>query len=647
MTKKYFLILIAVLLLINPVWGQTGNNPAKGTDKASKTTPFKHYTAEQFMNILSIRGNQFSFDESKILFSSNKTGIYNIYSIPVTGGKPEQLTFSEKESYLLIGGFPKDNRILFRADSGGNEISHIFIREIDGSVRDLTPDPKTRSGFIQWSKDDKGFYYESNLRDPRYIDVYYMDIETFTSHPIFKNEKGFAGFELSPDGRYLAMLLGEGNHKTDIYLLDQKTNSFKNISEGSGEVGNQISSFDMKSTKLYYTTDENNEFDYLRCYDLATGKTETVMKKNWSIVGIGFSENETYRAILVNEDGRDALELWNMKKNAPVVLQLKSGGNVTGPRFSKSEKYMTFFHEVAGSPVDFYVYDFAKNKCTLLIETLNPEINRNDLVDAKVIRYKSFDNLEIPAIFFVPKQASPENKVPAVVYVHGGPGGQSRVGYRDQTQYLVNHGYAVLAVNNRGSSGYGKTFFKLDDLKHGDDDLDDCVAAIKYLKSTGVIDENKIGIMGGSYGGYMVLAALAYRPQAFKLGVDEFGVANWLRTLTSIPSWWEAIRKSLYEELGNPEKDEAYLKRISPLFHADKIERPLMVLQGANDPRVLKVESDEIVEAVKKKGIPVEYLVFDDEGHGFVKNKNRIQANKAILEFLDKYLKEKTEKYVY
>ena len=224
-------------------------------------------------------------------------------------------------------------------------------------------------------------------------------------------------------------------------------------------------------------------------------------------------------------------------------------------------------------------------------------------------------------------------------FPHGGPGGQARVGYSSFTQYLVNHGYAVIAVNNRGSSGYGKTFFKLDDLNHGKGDLDDCVEAKKFLASTGVVDADNVAIVGASYGGYMVLAALAFRPEEFTAGVDLFGISNWVRTLKSIPPWWEYFREALYAELGNPETDEEYLHSISPLFHADKIVRPLMVLQGANDPRVLQVESDEIVEAVRANGVPVEYMVFEDEGHGFVKKENQIEGYRAILAFLDKHLK--------
>jgi dipeptidyl aminopeptidase/acylaminoacyl peptidase len=215
--------------------------------------------------------------------------------------------------------------------------------------------------------------------------------------------------------------------------------------------------------------------------------------------------------------------------------------------------------------------------------------------------------------------------------------------YSAYTQYLVNHGYCVIDVNNRGSSGYGKTFFLADEQKHGREPLWDCVEAKKYLASLGYVDDKKIGIMGGSYGGYMVLAALTFKPEEFNAGVDIFGVSNWVRTLKSIPPYWEAERKSLYAEIGDPTTQEKMLREISPLFHADKITKPLIVLQGANDPRVIKPESDEIVDAIKKNKGVVEYVVFDNEGHGFTKKANELRAYKAILDFLDKYLKGKAQ----
>ena len=209
----------------------------------------------------------------------------------------------------------------------------------------------------------------------------------------------------------------------------------------------------------------------------------------------------------------------------------------------------------------------------------------------------------------------------------------------------MNHGYAVLGINNRGSSGYGRTFFTADDRKHGREPLQDCVEGKNFLAGLPYVDRDRVGIIGGSYGGYMTLAALAFRPEEFAVGVDIFGVSNWLRTLEGMPPWWEAQRRALYEEVGDPVRDRELLRAISPVFHADKIRRPLMVLQGKNDPRVIKPESDDIVAAVKKNGVPVAYVVFDDEGHGFTKKRNQIEGYRAVLNFLDRHLKgERTER---
>ena len=255
------------------------------------------------------------------------------------------------------------------------------------------------------------------------------------------------------------------------------------------------------------------------------------------------------------------------------------------------------------------------------------------------MRFKSFDGLEIPNILWKPQQASASAKAPAMVLVHGGPGGQTTRAWNVVAQYLANHGYVILGINNRGSSGYGKTFFAADDGKHGREPLWDCVEAKKYLQSLDYVDAERIGIMGGSYGGYMTLAALAFKPDEFKVGVDIFGVSNWVRTLESIPPYWESMREALYQEVGNPATQREMLVATSPVFHADKIVKPLMVLQGRNDPRVIIAESDDIVAAVKKNNVPVEYVVFDDEGHGFSKKKNQIEGYGKVLAFLDTHLK--------
>jgi dipeptidyl aminopeptidase/acylaminoacyl peptidase len=302
---------------------------------------------------------------------------------------------------------------------------------------------------------------------------------------------------------------------------------------------------------------------------------------------------------------------------------------------SRDEKRMAIALSGDRSPTNLYAAKVGSSEATSLTHSLSKEIDPADLVESEVMRFKTTDGLTIPSIFFRPHQASAAHKVPALVWVHGGPGGQTRKGYSALIQYLVNHGYAVLGINNRGSSGYGQKFYTADDRKHGHEPLRDCVEAKDFLGRLPYIDSGRIGIIGGSYGGYMVLAALAFEPEAFTLGVDIFGVSNWLRTLASIPPYWEAQRLALYQEIGDPVKDREMLRAISPVFHADKIRRPLMVLQGKNDPRVIKPESDDIVAAVKAAGIPVEYIVFGDEGHGFTKKKNQIEGYRAILHFID------------
>jgi dipeptidyl aminopeptidase/acylaminoacyl peptidase len=312
---------------------------------------------------------------------------------------------------------------------------------------------------------------------------------------------------------------------------------------------------------------------------------------------------------------------------------------VRGLQVSRDDTKVAFYASDGSAPDDLYAGPL-DGRPVRLTNALNRAIQRDHLVVPKRVRFKSYDGVEIPGLLYTPRQTTATAKAPALVMVHGGPGGQAQFGYSALTQALVNHGYVVFDINNRGSTGYGKTFYAMDDRKHGEADLGDVVASKQMLAATGYVDSSRIGIIGGSYGGYMVLAALTLQPAAFKVGVDMFGISNWVRTLENVPPWWESFKEALYAEMGNPKTDAVRLRRISPLFNAAKIQVPLMVLQGANDPRVLKIESDEIVEAAKKNGVAAEYIVFPDEGHGFIKKENEIRGYTAVLAFLDRHLKE-------
>jgi dipeptidyl aminopeptidase/acylaminoacyl peptidase len=567
---------------------------------AAQKRPSRQYTVEQFMATTRVRGSSFSADEKRIL--------------------------------------PKDDRILYTRDSGGDEQNHLYLRNPDGTEKDLTPG-KLKASFLDWKRDLSGFYVTTNERDPKFFDLYRYDAKTLERTLVFQNPGGYEFADITDDGKWVALAKTQTTTDSDVYLANVATKELKHITPHKGEVSNHADGFDPSNAALFFRSDEGSEFAYLRKYVLATGKIEDVEKASWDVMYTAFSWHGKYRVTAVNEDGRTVVHLRDGKTGKEMALPKMPEGEITSVSFSRSENLMSFYASSDRSPSNLYVLDFRNGEVTRLTDSLSKEIDAEDLVASEVVRFKSFDGMAIPNIHYKPLDASPEHKAPALVWVHGGPGGQTRKGYSVLIQYLVNHGYVVLGINNRGSSGYGKTFFTADDQKHGKEPLWDCVEAKKWLQSQPYVDGKKIGIIGGSYGGYMVLAALAFQPEVFDAGVDIFGVSNWLRTLNSIPPYWESFRLALYKEIGDPAKDEAMLKAASPLFHADKIRRPLLVLQGQNDPRVIKPESDEIVEAVKKNHVPVEYVVFPDEGHGFTKKANEARAYSTTLQFLDKHLR--------
>lgn len=609
------------------------------TEEEPKAIEVGTYTIDQFMDNESVNGGSFSSDNSKMLVSSNRTGIYNVYTLPTTGGELTPITASDSTSYFSVSYFPDDDRILMSADGNGDEISHLYVKELDGELVDITPAEGAKASFYGWSDDKTALYFGSNKRDPRFFDVYKLSIEDYSSEMIYQNDTGMELSEISDDENYFALVKSINTNDSDLYVFNVETDDMVKVNDNLSK--NAAQDFTSDNSKLFYTTDDGTEFSYLMAYDLNTGEKSKVLERDWDILGASFSPDYTYMTVFVNEDAKNAIEVLDAESMQPIDLPDFENKSITSVGFSEDETWMRMYIGGSNAPSNLYSYSLEDEKTYQLTDVLNDEIKAEDLVEAQVVRFPSFDGLEIPAIYYLPKQASAENKVPAMVWVHGGPGGQSRQGFSSFIQYMVNQGYAILAVNNRGSSGYGKTFYQMDDQNHGDKDLKDCVEGKNWLAQQPEIDGDKIGIIGGSYGGYMTMAALTYAPEEFDVGVNLFGVTNWLRTLKSIPPYWESFRESLYKEMGDPyTSDSIRLRQISPLFHTEKVTKPLIVLQGAQDPRVLQVESDEIVEGVRANGVPVEYVLFEDEGHGFIKKKNQIEAYSSIVAFLDKYLKE-------
>jgi dipeptidyl aminopeptidase/acylaminoacyl peptidase len=609
--------------------------------KEKARTP-KQYTIEQLYNNQSIGAAGFNSDESKILIQNNTTGIYNIFELNIADTTSEALTSSEKESFFAVDYLPSSNKFIYSADSGGNENSHLYLMaKGDVSAKDITPWPNSVNSFLGWSDNKKAIYVVSNKRNPKYFDVWKLDTTSWKPILLFQNDSGLDVSAISKSERYIALTKSITTDKNELYLFDSNTTKMTRLSNDNEATWN-ASAFERNDSILYYTTSDGAEFSYLVKYDIKSGIAKKVFEDKWDVQGMSLSEHEKYRTVFINEDGKNKVLLFDHATDKPISFPEIQDGDILGVLISSTEKNLLITVGSSTSPQNLYIYNIDSKTLKQLTNTLNSEIDQNDLVKAEVVRFKSFDGKEIPAIYYRPLQADKENKVGALVWVHGGPGGQSRVGFSNSIQYLVNHGYAVLAVNNRGSSGYGKTFYKMDNKDHSNGDLNDCIYGKKWLMEQEYIDSSAIGIYGGSYGGCMVLGALAFHPDEFKVGVNLFGVSNWLRTLRSIPPYWESFRKSLYEEMGDPNSiDSVRLKNISPLFNYQKITKPLIVFQGSNDVRVLPIESDEIVAGVKKNMVPVEYVVYPDEGHGFIKKENQITTSKLTLQFLDKYLKPK------
>ena len=636
--------LVSLLALVagSPALAAPPAPPVAQSQTSAEAPPT--YTAAQFYETTSITmipssGRAYAPDGGSILIGSDQTGVFNAYVLPLTGGDPTPLTASTTSSIFPISYIPGSGRILFSQDGGGDELTHVFVRETDGSVRDLTPGENLKADFLGWKDDGSVFYVMSNGRDPAAFDVHAIDATTYESRMVFQNP-GFIPSGVSNDGRWLSLDKPVTSADSDIYVVDlQAGGEPVLVTAHQGDVAHATYGFTADSRGLVYGTDEHGEFTQAWTLDLATRDKSVLISADWDVQFVIFSPTGRYRVSALNADALTEVTFLDTSTSRAVALSGVPAGSLGQVRFSPDERTVSFRVSSDTSPGDVFTADLSTGVARRLTNTLNPAIDESQLVEATIVRYRAEGGIDIPAVLYRPRGASAANPAPAIVMAHGGPGGQITRGYDPEVQHLVNHGYAVLGVNNRGSSGYGKTFFHMDDKQHGEADLRDIVAGGQWLRDQDWVADDQVAVMGGSYGGYLTAAALAFHPTAFEAGINIFGVTNWERTLQSIPAWWGAQREALFDEMGDPATDAERHHRISPLFHAGGIERPMLVVQGANDPRVLQVESDELVAAVRANDVPVEYVLFPNEGHGFQRRDNRITAQEAYLKFLNQYVR--------
>ena len=376
LTQNPLLLLVAlfaVSLSSSPVFAQKAIEKKPQPAASEKAKP-RQYTIEQFMDTVRIGGASFSADEKEILFHSNKSGIFNVYTVGTGGGDARPLTNSTKESTFAVSYFPNDSRFIYTYDKGGNENNHLYVGG-DGPERDLTPGEKTKANFLGWSHDRKTFFFSTNERDARYFDVYEMNPADMKATLVFKDETGYELSDISNDKRYLVFNKpGDSSVDADIYLYDTSSKQMKHITPHQGEIAFNAQSFDPQTRFLYYTTDEGGEFQYLKRYELATGKSTDVEREPWDIWTTYFSRNGKYRVTVINQDARTVIKIYNTATGKQVALPKLPDGDITGVTISPSENRMAFYLNGDRSPANLYVYDFATQKATKLTNSLNPEI---------------------------------------------------------------------------------------------------------------------------------------------------------------------------------------------------------------------------------------------------------------------------------
>jgi dipeptidyl aminopeptidase/acylaminoacyl peptidase len=594
----------------------------------------------EYFKIRRISGASFNYDESLLAYASDEGGRLDIWARPVAGGPAKQLTHVKG----LIESFefsPQSDLLVFAADIGGDELMQLYFTDSTGKVPvALFPDdPKTaRSDFVRWADDGKTLLYTSNRREARAMDLYEYHLLDKRSELLWKGSGQLAFVMPSRDHNRFLFTEELSDANTNLYLLDRSGKTPTLLTPHRGEATFTATDLSPDGKTLYYTSDETGEFTALYAMELATRKSKLVMSLPWDVYNARYSRAGKYFYTSVNKDGAPDFAFTDVRTRKPVTLPaVKEGGYLISCVFSKSDRWLAARLESDYAPRSLCLIDLKAGTTRRLFDPSPESLKRVRFAPAKSIRVRSFDGRDVPAFLYTPAGVGP---FPAMLDIHGGPTAQSARTFRPFTQYLVSKGYVVLVPNVRGSVGYGKTYTSLDNKDFGGGPLKDVLACKAWLVANAHVDAQRVAIMGQSYGGYMTLAAATFTPKEFAAHVDLFGIVGLKSLVESFPTYWASSATYLYQKFGNPNdpKDAQYQHERSPLYFADRIERPLLVIQGANDARVKKDQSDRLVEAVRHNGVPVEYLVIEGEGHGFSRTENNLRALEAADRFLDKHV---------
>ncbi|MFQ6012225.1 MAG: prolyl oligopeptidase family serine peptidase [Thermoplasmata archaeon] len=595
--------------------------------------PFGRFAAIRRFFDLEFLGNE------HVVYATNISGQYNLWAQPLAENAwPVQLTAFEERSVRSIFASRDGSKVALFADRQGTENFQVYLVEgLEGWPKPLTRNEKVRHewGIEAFHPQGTRLAFSSNERDPRDMDLWIYDLKAGAKKR-FSEGAYITGGLWSPGGDRLTALEFRTTTDAHVHLLDVATGKKENLTQWEEEALHIPGPWTADGRGFFLLSDRGSEFLGLAYYDMEGDGFRWVERPSWDVEAVDLSRDGRFLAWTVNEDGYNRMYVRDRQTGKVHGLSLP-GGQLLFLTFSPDARYLGFAMSSPRRPNAPYLLDWRADRLLRLFDPFIGRIPEEHMVEPDLVRFESLDGRQIPAFLFRPHGATAEARAPAVLSIHGGPEYQERPVYiySGLYQVLTNHGIGVLAPNIRGSTGYGKTYQKFIHRDWGGGELRDIEAAAQYLQSLDWVDPERLGIFGGSFGGFATLSAVTRLPAYWRAAVDIVGPSNLITFAKTVPEHWKRFMDRL---LGDPEKDHDLLVERSPITYVSQVTAALLVIQGAHDPRVVQAESDQMVERLKAKGLPVEYIVYEDEGHGFTKRKNELSAWRATVEFLEKHL---------
>lgn len=635
------------------------------------------YSIQQYLSISGSTAPRFSRDGVHIAFLSNASGTSQIWSMKLPSGTPKKLTDFE-DNVSFFRWIPDGSGIIFGKAKGGDENTQFYWIKPDGTgLRALTDEPGVRHNFGVLSENGEVIAYASNKRNRNFFDIYAMEVASGKETLLYQQDGNNSIAALHPNGSRIIISRDrlEFSLDNDLFLYDVKDKKETLLTPHKEAAQFGAAKFLPDGKSLLLAHNDRREFYSLanlrlknaaNSSDWSDGNREirVLDPTPWDVSDVELPANASKYAYALNREGfsevfigdieTDGKPLVTFFKGQPLPIRLPGKGIVSGLEFNHDQTKLAFAFASAARNPDIWIYDLAAKTLVQATHSGMSGISPQTFIEPRLIKYKSFDGREISGWYYEPSRKRnfslslggdvktgpkvTKELLPVIVSVHGGPEGQERPGFNPLYQYYLSRGYAVLATNVRGSTGYGKTFTHLDDVAKREDSVKDLAFAAEWLKAKGGADPKRIAVVGGSYGGYMTMAAITLYPDLWAAAVATVAITNWETFLTNTSGY---RRRQREVEYGRLDRDIEFLRRISPIRKIDSIKTPLFVISGRNDPRVPYTEGEQMVNALKKRGAPVQYKLYDDEGHGISKLKNRLELYPLVADFLDANMNKK------